>query len=324
MKVFVTGANGLLATNTIVALLSRGYHVKGFLRDRNKFLLPAHERMELAVGDITDPESLDRAIPGCDFVIHCAATTDQRLLRWDDYYRINVQGTENVIQAAIKHHVKKMVYVGTANVFGYGTLEAPGNETLPIRKPFVDTWYTQSKLLGQQRTLEAAEKIQVTIANPSFLIGPYDSKPTSGAIIRVGYGKKLVFYPPGGKNFVNAADAANGLVDALEKGIHREAYILTGDNLTYRAFFGKLRTQSGRRALLIRVPAILLLAAGYVGDLLRWFGVRTPLSSLNMKILCASSYYSNNKANTQLGSVFRPIDKGMADAIAWFKANGLL
>src|SRR3546814_1553418 len=94
MKVLVTGANGLLATNTIITLLSRGYHVKGLIRDTRKFLLTPHANLELAVGDITDVSSLDRAVVGCDYIIHCAATTDQRLLRYEDYHRINVQGTE--------------------------------------------------------------------------------------------------------------------------------------------------------------------------------------------------------------------------------------
>src|SRR5690606_31455236 len=99
MKVLVTGANGLLATNTIIALLSRGYRVKGLIRDTRKFLLPLQDHLELAVGDITDPLSLDEAIAGCDYIIHCAATTDQRLLRYADYHRINVRGTENIIHA---------------------------------------------------------------------------------------------------------------------------------------------------------------------------------------------------------------------------------
>ncbi|MEC3878643.1 NAD-dependent epimerase/dehydratase family protein [Parapedobacter sp. 10938] len=324
MKVLVTGANGLLATNTIIALLSRGYQVKGLIRDTRKFLLPAHTNLELVVGDITDAQSLDRAVAGCDYLIHCAATTDQRLLRYADYHRINVEGTENVIQAAIKHGARKIVYVGTANTFGYGTLEAPGNETLPPAAPFTDAWYAKSKLEGQHRILAAADQIAVTIVSPTFMIGPYDGKPSSGAIIRMGYGKKVVFHPPGGKNFINAEDAANGVVDALEKGQQTEAYLLAGENLTYRAFFQKLSAQTGQQTLLIRVPPVLLRIAGYLGDALRWVGVRTALSSTNMKILCVNNYYTHKKAQAQLGTSFNPIENGIDAAIAWFRDHKLL
>ncbi len=324
MKVLVTGANGLLATNTILILLSRGYEVRGLIRDTRKFLLPVHDRLELAVGDITDAVSLDQAVAGCDYIIHCAATTDQRLLRYDDYHRINVQGTENIIQAAIKHRVKKIVYVGTANTFGYGTLEAPGNEALPPSAPFADAWYAKSKLEGQRRILAAADKIVTTIVSPTFMIGPYDGKPSSGTIIRMGYGKRVVFHPPGGKNFVNAQDAANGVVDALEKGQHKEAYLLAGENLTYRAFFQKLSAQTGQQTLLVRVPPLLLRMAGYLGDLLRWLGVHTALSSVNMKILCVNNYYTNKKAKAELGTAFTPIENGIDAAISWFKSHRLL
>ena len=77
MMVLVTGANGLLATNTIITLLARGYKVKGLIRDTSKFLLAPHANLELVVGDITDPVSLASAISGCDYIIHCAATTDE-------------------------------------------------------------------------------------------------------------------------------------------------------------------------------------------------------------------------------------------------------
>src|SRR5690606_9163566 len=98
MRVLVTGANGLLATNTILILLSRGYEARGLIRDTGKFLSPHHDNLEPAVGDITHPLSLEQARAGCAQVVHCAAPTDQRLLHYDDYHRINVAGTEHVTQ----------------------------------------------------------------------------------------------------------------------------------------------------------------------------------------------------------------------------------
>lgn len=324
MKVLVTGANGLLATNTIIALLSRGYQVKGLIRDTRKFLLPQQNNLELAVGDITHAESLDRAIADCDYIVHCAATTDQNLLHYDDYHRINVTGTENIVQAALKHRVKKIVYVGTANTFGYGTSQVPGDETLPPKPPFSGAWYAKSKLEGQYRILANVDKIAVTVVSPTFMIGPYDGKPSSGAIIRMGYGKKIIFHPPGGKNFVNVEDAANGVANALEKGKNGEAYLLAGENLTYRQFFRKMGAQTAQNPLLIRLPALVLLAAGYIGDLFRALGLKTPLSSTNMKILCVRNYYSNQKARQELDMSFQPIENGIRKAIAWFQANQML
>lgn len=324
MNVLVTGANGLLATNTIIVLLSRGYRVTGLIRDTNKFLLSPQPNLRLIVGDITHAESLEKAAEGCDCIIHCAATTDQSLLRYEAYHRINVSGTEHVIRAAVKNAVKRIIYVGTANTFGYGSLQTPGNETLPPQAPFSRAWYAKSKLEGQQKILTAGHQLSVTVVSPTFMIGPYDGKPSSGTIIRMGYGKKLVFHPPGGKNFVNVEDAAVGVVDALEKGKAGEAYLLAGENLTYRQFFRKVGDQTGQYPILIQLPRFVLLAAGYLGDLVRLLGIKTPLSSINMEILCVRNYYSNQKVREELGTVFHPIENGIGKAIHWFKAHRML
>lgn len=324
MTVLVTGANGLLATNTIIALLSRGYRVKGLVRDARKFMLPLHDNLELAVGDIMDTASLKRAVSGCDGIIHCAATTDQNLLHYEDYHRINVTGTDNIIEAAISHGLKKIVYVSTANTFGYGTLQQPGDENIAIREPFKSAWYAKSKLQGERRVLTAQNRIEVTVVNPTFMLGAYDGKPSSGAIIRMGYRKRLIFHPPGGKNFVNVEDAAHGVVSALEHGKNGAAYLLAGENLSYREFFGKLARQTDTRPFFITLPKPLLLTLGYIGNLARAVGIRTALSSTNMRILCVKNYYSNNKAQKELGITFRPIEAGIDDAVKWFRQHRML
>ncbi|SEL26306.1 NAD-dependent epimerase/dehydratase family protein [Parapedobacter koreensis] len=324
MNVLVTGANGLLATNTILALLARGYRVRGLIRDTKKFLLPPQDGLALAIGDITDAASLARAVGGCDYIIHSAATTDMGLLHYEDYHRINVMGTEQVIQAALAHGVKKIVYVSTANTFGYGSLQQLGDETRPMKAPFSEAWYARSKAEGERLILAAKDRIAVTVVNPTFMIGAYDGKPSSGAIIQMGYGKKVVFHPPGGKNFVHVADAAEGVIRALERGENGAAYLLAGENLSYRDFFKKLASHSPSQPLLVAVPRPVLRAAGYLGDALRTLGIRTALSSVNMKILCICNYYSNSKAQQELGVVFRPIDAGIDDAIHWFKAHAML
>ena len=324
MNILVTGANGLLATNIINVLLTRGYQVTGLLRDSRKFLLPPHPNLTLVLGDITDFDTLNKATAGCDGIIHCAATTDQSLLSYDAYHRINVEGTANVVRAGIQNAVQKIVYVGTANTFGYGSLETPGDETLPPSPPFDRAWYAKSKLAGQVELLAARDQIPVTVVSPTFMIGPYDGKPSSGAIIRMGYGRKLIFHPPGGKNFVNAEDAAAGVVDALEKGKNGACYLLAGENLTYKQFFRKLSAIAKQSPILVQVPPPVLLAAGYIGNLLRYFGVRTPLSSLNMKILCIRNFYSNQKAKNELGTTFHPIEQGIQKALDWFLERGMI
>lgn len=322
----VTGANGLLATNVIAELVSKGYRVRGMIRDRRKFLLSAPQ-VELVEGDITDAAAVESAVKGCEAIVHATAVTDQNILTYAGYAAVNVQGTENILQAAIVHGIKKIVYVGTANTFGYGTVPDPGDETRPFRWPFDRTFYSTSKLEAQNRLFAAAGKFpapEIVSANPTFMIGPYDAKPSSGQIILMGYGKKVVFHPSGGKNFVHVKDVAKGICNALEKGRNGEAYILGNENMSYREFFQLLNRVTGSKSLLIKIPDGLLLAVGYFGDLLRKAGIKTALSSANMKTLIVHSYYSNKKAKEALGLSFTPVSSAIHEAIHWFREQKMI
>lgn len=323
-KVLVTGANGFLASNVIAELLSKGYAVRGVLRNANSFSYHTHPDLELVQGDFTDKNFLEKVMKGCDYVIHTAAITDQSLTGFSEYHRVNVAAAENLIRIAIKEKARRFVYVGSANAFGHGTKKKPGNEQTPIRKPFTGSHYAMSKLQGQQAVLAYSGKIEVVVLNPTFMLGPYDSKPGSGKIILMGYGKKFIFYPPGGKNFVHVQDVATGVVNALEKGRNGETYLLANENLSYKEFFQKLADVTKNKTVLIKIPGPVLLTIGFAGNLLRFFGFRTALSLANMKILCAEGFYSKQKATDELGIESKSIEKAIKDTIEWFAGKGLI
>jgi dihydroflavonol-4-reductase len=323
-RVVVTGANGFLATNVIIELLSRGYLVRGILRDLNSFNYRMHSNLELIQGDFTEEIFIEKAIRGCDYVIHAAAITDQSLARYSDYHRVNVAAVENLITIAIREKVKRFVYIGSANAIGYGSKEKPGDEQQPARKPFTSSFYAISKLRGQQAALAFSDKIDVVVVNPAFMLGPYDSKPGSGKIILLGYKKKLIFYPPGGKNFVHVQDVATGVVSALETGRNGEAYLLANENLSYREFFKKLSAITNSRPVMIGIPKPLLLIAGLIGNLLKLMGFKSMISMANMNILCTNGFYINQKAKNELGIKFRSTGQALQDALEWFKEKKMI
>jgi dihydroflavonol-4-reductase len=320
-KVLVTGANGLLATNVIAELLTEGYRVRGLIRNPSNFRYGQHPHLELLQGDITNQQDIETAVQGCDYVVHVAALTVQHLRHYADYQGVNVAATRNLIEAAVRSNATKFVYVSTANTFGYGTKEAPGCEDLPIARPFDKSLYALSKLEGQSEALSYQSKINVVVVNPTFMLGPYDSKPSSGRIVLLGQRKRILFYPPGGKNFIHVQDAARGVVKALEKGKNGEAYLLANENLSYKEFFQKMASRTGNHPLLIMAPRPLLLAAGAVGSILRILGVKTEVSLTNMRILCINNYYSNEKAVKAFGLSVQPIEKAIVDCLEWFSTN---
>ena len=321
MKVLVTGANGLLATNTIIELLERGYLVKGLIRNKSKFVSFKHKNLELFEGDITNESDVEKAIKNCDIVIHAAANTNQNLLKLSDYHDVNVAGTKYILARCLKNKVKKYIFVSTANTFGFGTKSDLGNESKEIKYPFSNSNYALSKLEAQNLLLKASKEIDIIVVNPTFMLGAYDSKPSSGRIILMGLKKYFLFYPPGGKNFIHVKDAAHGVVNAIDKGKNRESYLLAHENLSYKEFFKKVNSSSKNKPLMIKLPKLFLLFLGTIGDLFRKAGVKTDLSKTNMKILCIENFYSNKKAKKELKLTCMPIDKAIDDAIEWFEMN---
>lgn len=323
-KVLVTGANGLLASNVINQLLENNYQVRGLLRDKQKYTAQTNARLELVEGDITNPKTIEESLKGCDRVIHVAAITAHDISSYEPYRKVNADAAESLVKLCIEKKVSEFVFVSSANTFGYGSKDNPGNEETPIRPPFSESYYAQSKLEGQQRIMKYANQMNVVSVNPTFMIGPYDGKPSSGQIIMMAYGKKIIFCPPGGKNFVNTVDAAKGVIAAMEKGKSGEAYLLAGENLTYREFFRKLSAINNNTAIYITLPSSILKLAGLFGNFLQKAGVKTPLSLTNMKMLCINNFYSNEKATRELSIHFQSVDKGITEAVDWFREKGMI
>lgn len=323
--ILVTGANGLLGASVIAELLDSGYAVRGLLRRVSNYKGKPHPRLELAEGSFTDGECLRRVMPGCRAVIHTAAETSRSGRHYSEYYEVNVRGTRRLIESAIEHGVGRFVAVSTSDSFGYGPREIPGCELNEMSEPFASSYYSRSKYESLHAAFSYRDRIGVVAVAPTYMLGPLDSKPGSGRIILNAYGRRVIFCPPGGCNFVHAGDVAKGIVRALEKNVAGETYLLCSENLTYKEFYKKLnKAAGGRAAVYITVPALLLYLAGGVGSFLRSIGVRTRVSLPNMRILCVAGYYHNYKAVRDLGVEFRTVEEAVSDAIGWFSAEGML
>ena len=319
-KVLVTGANSLLGVNTIRALLTEGYAVRGLLRNRATYVGAADSNLELVEGNFTDPHCLEQVMAGCRYVVHCAAKTGQSGTV-EAYRQINITATERLIHTAVRCGIRRAVYVGSANMFAYGDEIHPRDESAPIKYPFTESAYARSKFEAWQEITSYLAQIEIMAVCPTFMLGAYDSRPSSGKIIRMSYGKRWMLYPPGGKNFVHVADVARGIVAALQRGENGACYLLANENLSYRDFFRIVGTLSDKKTTLIPCPKWLLMTLGKIGDVLRRAGVDTELSSTNMRILCVKNYYTNLKSVRQLGITYQPAAQAVKDTIAWFREN---
>lgn len=314
-KVFVTGAGGFLGINLVRELVKESYQIKAMIRKIENYKGILHPRIQLVEGDAMDfPYNL---LADCAYVIHVAGATTPNL-SFADYYKGNVETTMNVLQAALENNVKRFVFVSTANTIGYADDNGPGTEDRPMRQPYDKSSYAMSKLKAEEYLLQFCDRIDVVIANPTFMIGAYDFKPTSGRIILNGLGKKLIFHPPGGRNFVHVEDVARGLVRCLRFGKNGEKYLLAGENLSFRDFYKRLCTLSGTSPMLVEMPKIFLSFLGFLGDLLIQLHFKTILSSAGIRTFTIFNFYSNQKSIRELKMQYQPIEKAIADAVEFF------
>ena len=316
-RVFITGVSGLLGTNLVHYLLERNYEVIGLVRNKLSYKGKLHSNLELREGSLFDDFSpLFREI---DYIIHIAAITAQDIPKYKQYRTINSEATKQLFLMAKVAKVKGFVFVSSANTMGNGSLLSPGNESKPVSKPFADSFYAKSKLEAENYLIANQKGIHLCIINPCFMLGAYDSKPSSGKIILRALNKSFIFHPPGGKSFVHVADVCQAIWKGLQTETSGQKFLIGNENLSYKEFYTKFNQLTGHKSKLIEIPKWILLSAGYLGNFLRFMGISTPLSSTNMKMLFSDNYYSNQKSIEELGVKYQPIESGMTEAIEYLK-----
>ena len=321
MKVVVTGANGFLGCNVVRQLIKEGHEVRIFIRPEANTQGLQGVDCENIHGDLLDEQSLIRATAGCDAIIHAAANTSQWPTYYSFYEAINVKGTGHVLNAARKNSVRKLIHVSTSNTFGYGTKTKPGTEQTEYAFLHLKSGYITSKYQAQQLALDEYKKhgIPVVLVNPTFMIGPYDAKPSSGKIVRMGLNKKVQIFPAGGKNFIHVRDAAVAICNALTLGFDGECYLLANENLTYREFFSKLNRVTNQHPLMVQLPEVVIRSAGLVGSMVEKITHKPfSLNAVNARLISIGHYYSGQKAVDQLKMPQTPIETAIREAIEWW------
>jgi dihydroflavonol-4-reductase len=326
-QVFVTGANGMLGISICKELIRQNYRVKAMiLPGRNSFDLSELE-IEIVYGNILDSIFLHKELSDCEYIIHTAALTNVWPRRSESVMSINVEGTKNVMKAAEETGIKRMIHIGTASSFGYGTMEEPGIESNEY-----DGWkygmdYMDSKYLAQKILLERYSKngFPVVIINPTYMIGPFDSGPSSGKILIELMKGNLPGYSPGGKNFVCSSDVATASVNALKLGHPGECYIVGSENLYYKDFFKKVCVVRNKKIKLRRIPVFMILTAGLLNSLKAKLLSTPPALSYSMaRFSCICQFYKSGKAVHDLNISLTPIEEGINSCIEWFESNGYL
>ena len=327
--VLVTGAGGFLGRHLVQELLQRGYAVRALVRPgqaAGASSLPplASLGVEVRTGDLCQPASLVGLAEGCGAILHAAARAEVNPARNPAVWAANLDGTEAVLQLARQAEVSRFVYVGTANVFGFGSRQHPGDETQPYAGQRYGLDYMDSKRAATNRVLQAVTEWQLpaVLVHPTFMLGPGDAKPTSNALLLELYQQKLPGYPTGGKNYVHVRDVAVATVNALTQGRMGESYILGNQNLSYREAFGLMARRMGVRPPAWPIPAPLARLYGAACDVqARLTGHPAQLNSAMVAVAGDGHYFSVHKARTELGLPQTELEQAIDEAFHWFKAH---
>ncbi len=327
MLAFVTGATGFLGSHVARALSEQGAELRLLVRPTSNMRNLEGLKAETAAGDLRDPDSLEKAIAGCDAVFHVAADYRLWVRNPDDMYRSNVEGTRAILEAARKNRVGRVVYTSSVATVGFNRNGAPADEDSPVALADMIGHYKRSKFMAEQIALEAGRSgaMQVVTVNPTTPVGEQDVKPTpTGRIVLDFLKRKFPAYVETGLNLVDVRECARGHVAAFQKGKSGERYILGGENLTLKQILDKLGRITGLPSPKIKLPYFFAFATGVIDEAITGrLMKREPRATIDaVRMGKKKMFASSDKAERELGWKVVPVYEALQRAVAWFQANG--
>ena len=314
-KSLVTGGSGFIGSHLVRALAKRGDELRLLARKKASLDHLGDLDFERRTGDVTDRAAVRRALKGVDRVFHVAGTTSMRPGARDRVFEVNVGGTRNVCEEALRAGTERVVLTSSVGAIGPAATAKTADENQPFVAGGLGLAYINSKHEAEVEAWRvAAHGLPVVAVNPSFVFGPDDPKGTSNRLIRRFLLRRLPFYVEGGLNVVDVRDVARGHLLADQKGEPGERYILGGRNFTLTRLFADLSRISGVDPPAVRVPGAL--AVGWAEAATR-AGLPLPVNPEELRAAQQSWFVSTRKAERELGFKARPHEETLEDAVTW-------
>ncbi len=319
----ITGATGFVGGNVLRLLHERNI-VPRVLVHRSRHAL-AGMQVETVHADLTDPQSLLNAFEGVDTVIHLAAQVGSKgggeaLMR-----RLNIEGTQHVLDACIACDVKRLVYMSSIRVFREDRRGQIIDENCPLVDESEPTAYGRTKAEAERLVLEAAANgLDVVILNPTGIIGPYDYNGSMMQKLLIAlYKQKLPALVAGGFDWVDVRDVARAILLAMENGKAGERYLIGGQWLSMSELAQTISHITGNRAPGIVIPESAAMFLGWgLSRIAHALGKEFPINHQYIRILQTYRNVNINKAKEELGYNPRPIEQTLKDTFSWYRKTG--
>ena len=320
----VTGGKGHVGFALVKELAERGEKIRLLLRSDS----PVFDDIECekVMGDICDPEVLERAFDGAETVYHVAGVVDISGTKDKQVWDVNVGGTKNVVQACKKMGVKTLIYVSSVDAVPMGDGDGELKEISHFDPDLLEGTYAKSKAVATQYCLDNADdNLKICCVHPSTCIGPYDNNGTSSMISVIKLFSKGLFpmtFDFGSCNFIDVRDCAKGMVAAAEKGRNGECYFLCGKVVSLDEVMGILAEACGRKHPKITIKQ------KFVHDIIPFCEKVFELAKMPPMIneyairkISENFNFSNAKAVNELGFEVRPLIDSLRDTVAWLNKN---
>jgi dihydroflavonol-4-reductase len=322
--ILVTGATGHIGNVLVRELLKQGEKVRALIwRGEDTTPLKGLD-VEQVVGDVLDMASIESAMRGVETVYHLAGIISIMPGKNPFVWKVNVEGTRNVLEAALKAGVRRLVYTSSIHAIARAPKGTTMDETLGYDQNNPYGEYDRSKAAASLEVQKAVAKgLDAVIVCPTGVIGPFDFRGSEmGEVIRNASEAHTMLYVEGAYDFVDVRDVADGLIAAKERGRKGESYILSGQKLSVRYMLETVREVTGTAFARIKIPFSL---AEWAARYTPWYYERTKskprFTPYSLEVLQSNSNISCKKALKELGYKPRPVYESIADTVRWFLEN---
>lgn len=325
-KILVTGGTGFLGTHIVRQLLDAGEkNLRVMASSVPEWMTDAG--VEPAVGSVTNPKDVAAAVRNASAIFHLAGKVSRDNEDAAAMNKVHVEGTRVLCNAAKEAGVKTILVASSSGTIAVSEDEQIFDETFPQPVDIFSRWaYYASKFYQERAALENfnGDGRKLVILNPSLLLGPEDERLSSTKPVLDFLARKIPYSPSGGLNFVDARDAAEAFISALEKGRHREKYLLGAANMTFPDFFGRLERLSGVAAPMLKVPKKLAMAgSSMIESVFKNWGKTSPVASKEVEQAEYFWYFDSSKAEVELGFAPRDPQATLQDTISFLKKSFL-
>jgi dihydroflavonol-4-reductase len=321
--ILVTGATGHIGNVLVRQLLKKGEQVRALIWRGEDTRSLRDLEVETIEGDVLDLSSLWEAFQGVRGVLHLAGMISIMPGRDSTIWRVNVEGTKNVIKAAIESGVKRLVY--TSSIHAIRRMEQGIiDESLPydLETPYGE--YDRSKAAATLEVQKAAQAgLDAVIVCPTGVIGPYDFRDSEiGHVIRGAALAHPTLYVDGAYDFVDVRDVAQGLILAEQTGLAGESYIFSGHKISVRYLLETVREVTGRAFTSIKLPfGLAAFVAKFAPHYYRLSQTKPRFTPYSLEVLRSNADISHAKASRELGYQTRSMYETITDTVRWILEN---